>query len=484
MDILRHYIDRFNECDDELFVNTIDNEHAYEWLKDEIPLFECPDKDLERTYYFRWWTYRKHVKSTTDGYIITEFLPKVPWSGEHNAILAAVGHHISEGRWLKNGHRYLSDYIKFFLHQPTRAYSYSAWLIHAAWELARVSGNYDFGDDFLECAERYLNYRESSHGLSNGMFYSLDDRDVMEFSISGTTPDLRVRRGIRPTLNSYMCADYLALSRFARRAGDEERAKRYEEKSEALRELVNTELWEDGFYRAFHYEPDETPDSALHAHPGESPRELIGYIPWMFSIPPQGREGAFDLLADKTVFDGPYGLTTAELSHPRFMYEVDHECLWNGYVWPFATSQTLTALQNCINNYPNGEKYKSLYIDILLRYARSHTRTREDGSVVPWIDEVRHPLCDDWSSRTLLKKRGWQEGAGGVERGKDYNHSTFCDLVISGLLGVHEENGQLAVTPNIPDNWDYFTLSNLSFRGKTYKISYKRESGVEITTQE
>jgi len=25
---------------------------------------------------------------------------------------------------------------------------------------------------------------------------------------------------------------------------------------------------------------------------------------------------------------------------------------------------------------------------------------------------------------------------GGVERGKDYNHSTFCDLIITGLVGL------------------------------------------------
>ena len=32
-----------------------------------IPLFECPDKTIERTYYFRWWTYRKHLRKTPSG---------------------------------------------------------------------------------------------------------------------------------------------------------------------------------------------------------------------------------------------------------------------------------------------------------------------------------------------------------------------------------------------------------------------------------
>ena len=41
--------DLFNKEDEELYINDIDNSHVYEWLKSEIPLFECSDKDIERT---------------------------------------------------------------------------------------------------------------------------------------------------------------------------------------------------------------------------------------------------------------------------------------------------------------------------------------------------------------------------------------------------------------------------------------------------
>lgn len=484
MDIIRHYIDQFNAQDDELFKNDIDNAHAYEWLKAEIPVLECPDKEIERTYYFRWWTYRKHVKSTPEGYVITEFLPKVPWSVAYNTINAAVGHHVYEGRWLKNGHRYLSDYIRFFLHQPTSAYKYSAWMLYAAWQLATVTGDYDFGDDFLEKACAYYTWWEETHGLENGMFWSVDLNDAMEYSISGTTPEKHPRRGIRPTLNSYMCADAWAIAQFARRAGRDDIAELYEQKYETIKKKINDNLWENGFYRAFHYDDGSDPVSALTEDRESSPRELIGYIPWMFAIPEAGRENGFDLLTDESAFASPFGLMTAERSHPRFLYEVNHECLWNGYVWPFATSQTLTALYTYIDRYPGGEKYNALYSSLLHQYAQSHTRTREDGTVIPWIDEVRHPLRDDWSSRTILQDWGWPANKGGYERGKDYNHSTFCDLVLAGLLGIHEENGTLAVTPRVPDTWDYFTLSRLPFHGKMYSIRYTKNSGVQISCED
>ncbi len=108
-----HYVETFNEHDEDLYPQHISNERAWEFIRANIPLFECPDKDFERTYYFRWWTYRKHIKHTTDGFVITEFLPKVGWSGKHNTINCPAGHHFYEGRWLHES-RYLDDYSTFW----------------------------------------------------------------------------------------------------------------------------------------------------------------------------------------------------------------------------------------------------------------------------------------------------------------------------------------------------------------------------------
>ena len=32
-----------------------------EWFLTNIPLFDCPDKDLTDIYYYRWWNYRKNI---------------------------------------------------------------------------------------------------------------------------------------------------------------------------------------------------------------------------------------------------------------------------------------------------------------------------------------------------------------------------------------------------------------------------------------
>src|SRR5580658_11119051 len=98
----RHYIEDFNKTDHELYQGFYPNADAWDFLKDNIPLLDCPDEELQTIYYFRWWTYRKHIKKTPAGFIVTEFLKPVNHAGEYNALSCALGHHIAEGRWLRD----------------------------------------------------------------------------------------------------------------------------------------------------------------------------------------------------------------------------------------------------------------------------------------------------------------------------------------------------------------------------------------------
>ena len=96
-DSFKHYMAVFNTGIRQLYPQAIPNAEAWSFLAGNVPLFECPDPDLERTYYFRWWTYRKHIRATPTGFVITEFLPPVPWAGKYNTIDCAAGHHLYKG---------------------------------------------------------------------------------------------------------------------------------------------------------------------------------------------------------------------------------------------------------------------------------------------------------------------------------------------------------------------------------------------------
>jgi predicted GH43/DUF377 family glycosyl hydrolase len=134
-------------------------------------------------------------------------------------------------------------------------------------------------------------------------------------------------------------------------------------------------------------------------------------------------------------------------------------------------------MANLLNNYQQNFVTSADYFDLLRIYAKSHQLKKEDGTTVPWIDENLNPHTGDWMARTRLKtwkNGGWDTGKGGVERGKDYNHSTFCDLVISGVIGLRPRADDLVeVNPLVPaGRWDYFCLDNVLYHGRILTILF------------
>ncbi|MHC4170311.1 MAG: MGH1-like glycoside hydrolase domain-containing protein [Planctomycetota bacterium] len=464
-DAFEHYVDAFNKNDEELYVQHVPNDRAWEFLRANIPLFECPDEDFERTYYFRWWTYRKHIKNTPDGFVITEFLPKVPWSGKHNAISCPAGHHFYEGRWLRDN-KYLDDYAIFWFRKGGNPRRYSFWAADALWARYLVTSDrshiVNLLDDLIANYEQW----EKSRLEPDGLFWQIDDRDGMEVSIGGS--------GKRATINSYMYGDAAAISRIALLAGREDVAERFRQKAARIKNLVQTKLWDDEakFFKTLPRNSEKLVDV----------REQHGYTPWYFNLPDTGRgyEIAWKQLMDPEGFYAPFGPTAAEQRHPGFKISYEgHECQWNGPSWPLSTAVTLTALANVLNNYEQDAISKADYFETLRIYTRSHRLKREDGSVVPWIDENLNPHTGDWISRTRLKAWNdgtWSERKGGKERGKDYNHSSYCDLIISGLVGLRPQSGDVVeVNPLVPPGtWDWFCLDNVSYHGRTITILWDK----------
>ncbi len=474
----KRYVDEFNADDDELYGNSFPNAKAWEFLEKNIPLFECPDEDLERTYYFRWWTYRKHLSKTPDGWVVTEFLPKVTWSRKHNTISCPAGHHFYEGRWLADS-QYLDDYAVFWFRKGGKPRQYSFWAADAIYAYYLATGDKALVVDLLDDLVKNYQAWEKDRLTDGGLFWQVDDRDGMEVSIGGS--------GKRATINSYMFGDAVAIAKIAELAGRKELAAEYRSKAARIKELVEKKLWdpEAKFFKTLPRDSDEL----------VKVREQHGFTPWYFNLPEGGKgyEVAWKQLMDPEGFMAPFGPTTAEQRHPGFKLSYEgHECQWNGPSWPLSTSITLTSLANVLNNYEQEAITKEDYFKTLKIYANSHRRKLADGKVVPWIDENLNPFTGDWISRTRLsswKDGTWDEGKGGRERGKDYNHSSFCDLVITGLVGLRPRADDIVeVNPLVPEGkWQWFCLDQISYHGRTLTIlwdqtgeKYRRGKGLRI----
>ena len=450
---------------EETVVNFIPDARAWEWMRDNIPRFACPDPDVEKTYYYRWWAFRKHIKQTPAGFIITEFLKPVKHGGQYNAISCALGHHIFEARWLRH-FDYLDQYLNFWLrsgkggiHPELHRYSgWTAWAVYHRW---LADGRTDFLLSLFDSLLQDFEAWERERGRPDGLFWQYDVRDGMEESISGS----RRLKNARPTINSYMYGNARTLAAIARLAGRPDLVRTYEAKAARLRALVRQKLWhaEDRFFETL------LEDGRL-----AGVRELIGYTPWYFDLPEPGRghEEAWRQLMDPQGFYAPYGPTTAEQRHPEFrIADRGDDCQWNGPSWPFSTTVTLKALANVLRKYPQRSITVKDYFETFLIYTRSHRLKLPDGRVIPWIDENLNPFSGEWQARSMKIRKGTFYG-----RGDHYNHSGYADLLITGVVGlVPRPDSVVEIHPLLPEGtWDWFCLEDVPYRGHLLTIVWDR----------
>lgn len=451
---LKFYTDYFNSIDTETVKNFVPNDQAFQWLSTNVPLFECPDSVLEKTYYYRWWALRKHLKKTPDGFVFTEFITPVNHAGKHNTVSSALGHHIYEGRWLRQP-EYMKDYISFWLYVDKKTtkphlHAFSSWLQDAVYNWYLVTKDKDYIQNILlTLNEDYIQW-EAEKGLPNKMFWQFDVRDAMEESISGS----RKLKNVRPTINSYMFGNAVAMAKMAEMFGNDTLQKKYTQKAADLKALVQKHLWDDtaSFFKV-QYENGKLCDA----------REAIGFIPWYFSLPDDNKKYAkqWDQLTDTTGFDAPWGLTTAERRHPLFRtHGSGHGCEWDGALWPFATTQTLKGLSNLLTQYKHkGNMRPEVFYDELYTYAWSHQKRG-----LPYLGEYQDEKNGYW-----LK--------GDNPRSSYYNHSSFADLIISDLIGLKPSvDNVVEIKPLIPQGkWDWFYLNNVPYHGKLLTILWDKD---------
>lgn len=465
---LTRYVEVFNATDTQDIQNYIPDSKALAFMQANVPLLECPDSVIEKIYYYRWWTLRKHLKQTPDGFIFTEFITPVKHAGKHNSVSSALGHHIYEGRWLRDT-QYLHDYVRFWLQKDKtfkapRLHGFSGWVEDAVYQLYKVDQDKALIRSlYPDMDTDYVNW-EKERGLASGLFWQYDVKDAMEESISGG----RKVQNRRPSINSYMYGNAMAMAAMARVLQlSPDVVAAWSSKAAALRTLIQDSLWDAS---AFFYK------TRLQNGQLSDAREAIGFTPWYFCLPPDKAEygRAWLQLTDTSGFNAPWGLTTAERRHPLFRtHGSGHSCEWDGAVWPFASSQTLKGFANLLNYYHNYPAIlnRSVFLSAVHQYALSHQKNGQ-----PYIGEYQDERNGYW-----LK--------GDNERSSFYNHSTFCDIVISDLIGVKpREDNRLEIAPLLPDNaWSWFCLDKVFYHGHDITVlwdktgnKYRKGKGLQV----
>ena len=91
--------------------------------------------------------------------------------------------------------------------------------------------------------------------------------------------------------------------------------------------------------------------------------------------------------------------------------------------------------------------------------------------MVPFIDENLNPFTGEWHARGRKVAKGTFYG-----RGDYYNHSAYCDLVITGLAGLRpHSDGAIEIQPLIPEGrWDWFCLDHVAYHGRNLTIVWDK----------
>tara|TARA_B110000208_G_scaffold178188_1_gene225972 strand:- start:1669 stop:2997 length:1329 start_codon:yes stop_codon:yes gene_type:complete len=296
------------------------NESSYEWATSNLPLFEVSDADIQATYYYRAKAYKTHLMRTEWAdiqHVVSEQCTGFGdgsttspsgytcWGGIYGNINAAAGHHITEGRWLRDP-RFMDGLIRFWIgaiaHDHLAAThghltngtetggatttSYSNWILTAALRRAQVKGDLTLGEmldgtpvTLKELLPSMVQYWEqgtltrrvdclvANEGAKKPSTACLDIPPHTRVRTSSSDRGLLPEQaepycymiadgydamegsvsggGCRPTIGAMYWSDARAIATVARMVGNSTLAATFEQRAAWIREWYLEHLWSD-----------------------------------------------------------------------------------------------------------------------------------------------------------------------------------------------------------------------------------------------
>jgi hypothetical protein len=439
------------------------------WYLDNIPFFECSDKEIEQTYYYRWKLYKAHIRNVGDNsYVITEFINHMPWDHEpYCTINAAAMHHIYEGRWLKDK-RYMDGYINNMYQQGGNNRRYSESVADATYARYLVNADKEFIVKQLDSMQYIYDQWADHWDSTKNLYYIPAMPDATEYTIasidaSGGKDGFEGGEAFRPTINSYMYGNAMAISQIAALQGNKKVSNEYVQKASALKATIEKYLWNDSLEHFI--DRFKVNNQYVHYWDFIRGRELAGMAPWYFNLPTdkQSFNAAWKHVLDTTYLLGKHGLRTNEPSYEYYFkqyvfFEGQRGSQWNGPSWPYQTSQALTGMANLLNNYTQHGVTASDYLKLLRLYTKQHFLPSGKLNLVENYDpNLGGPIVHYyWSNH--------------------YNHSSYNNLIISGLCGIRPSTGDtLEINPLIDSSINYFYLADVNYHGHNLTLIYDKD---------
>lgn len=461
------------------------------WFLANIPFLEIDDSEIQQIYFYRWKLYQAHLRDIgAQGTVVTEFLDAVTWERKPWSTLNdSSSFHLSEGRWLRHPDL-LDPFIDYLYTGGGNDRHFSESIAAATWSRILVTGDPSPGLRHLDAMQHVYNLWDDHLDRTRNLYWIEPLLDATEYTISSTDasgagftdhPSTDQNRNgftggfaFRPSINSYQFANAEAIAHLASLAGQPAIAREFTARAERLRRATLDQLWNP----ALQHFTDRYQRSTSTVHTGDfiRGRELVGFVPWFYKLPPTTDAtytAAWQHILRPAELAGPFGLRTVEPTYPRYLEQYRYEgtapeCQWNGPSWPFQTSQLLTAMANLLNDYPQRTVTPADYLRLLRKYTHQHL-LQTAGPAHPDLQEDYNPD----TGRPIV----------GLPRSHHYNHSTYLDLIVAGLIGLRPRaDNLLEVNPLLHDPQSsaadstrpirYFCLEDLIYHGHSLTVLY------------
>lgn len=444
------------------------------WYQDNIPFFESADPKVDAVYYYRWALFRAHQRDLgAEGYISTEFLDDVDWQRDPFASLNdATGFHLGEGRWL-NDRRYADDYINF-MYRGGNDRHFTDYMADSVYGRFLVDGDRAAALHHLATMHHIYRLWDEKFDFSKGLYFVEPLLDATEYTVSsidasGGKDGFRGGDSFRPSVNSYMFANARALSRLAQMAGETDMAREFAYRADAIQVRVLNDLWSNDL--AHFVDRYQVDNAHVKYWSPIRARELVGYLPWMFDLPPDNAQyaQAWTHLLSPQSLSGEAGMRTVEASYEYYMRQYRYlgtapECQWNGPIWPYQSTQVLLAMANLLDHYPNQNVVThSDYMRLLRQYAAFHFQGDGANQRID-LEENYHPE----TGKPIV----------GLARSHHYFHSGFVDLIMTGLVGIRPRaDDLLEINPLLPPASDsqalaWFRMQDIPYHGHKIAVSW------------
>jgi len=362
----------------------------------------------------------------------------------------------------------MNGYINYLFQEGGNDRRYSESVADAAYARYLVNADSTFIvqqlDSMKEDYEKWSDHWDSNKQL----YYIAAMPDATEYTIasidaSGGKAGFDSGEAFRPTINTYMYGNAMAIARIANLKKDVFSEGDYLHKAAKLKANVQSYLWNDSMQHFV----DRFKQNNQYVHYWDyiRGRELAGMAPWYFNLPDDKPlyNYAWKHLTDTNNLLGPFGLRTNEPSYEyyfkQFVYfEGQRGSQWNGPSWPYQSSQAITAMANLLNNYNQNIITNSDYLKLLRLYTQQH-----------YLPDGRINLVENYDPNLggPIVYYYWSN---------HYNHSSFNNLVISGLCGIRPSEGDtLDINPLVDSTIQYFYLDDIVYHGHKLSVVYDKD---------